>query len=155
MNHKIYLIPVAILSGAIAMSAASAAPGDVNDGSTLNQAEARLGEAVTAAKNFVHSAYAELADENDAIAVEQAGITLSQAVDNAKRQTGGKASRAEFERHDGRSTFDIEIVKAGQVLDVIVDAQDGRVLQVRADDADCADDERDNDRADTNDERDD
>src|SRR6195256_939916 len=49
--------------------------------------------------------------ENDALAISAAKIALSQAVSAADQHVGGKASRAEYERHKGQWVFDVEVVK--------------------------------------------
>jgi len=85
-------------------------------------------------------AYAEMTDRNDAIAIEQAHINLGEAIAAAEQEIGGRASRAELEVDGGQVTFDVEVVKDGEVTDVTVDARDGKVIQARADAADCEDD---------------
>lgn len=85
-------------------------------------------------------AYAEMSDPNDALAIEQAHVSLGEAIAAAEQEIGGKASRAEFEVDDGHVIFDVEVVKGGEVHDVAVDGRDGRVLQARADAADSEDD---------------
>ncbi|MDE1947452.1 MAG: PepSY domain-containing protein [Burkholderiales bacterium] len=70
------------------------------------------------------------ATENDAFAVEQAQISLAQAVSAAERHIpGSKASRAEYEssRDHGR-VFDVELVAHGKAYDVQVDANKGVVV---------------------------
>lgn len=106
MKLKTYLIPLAFVSGAVAMG----------------------------------GAYAETTDRNDALAIEQAGISLGEAIAAAEKETGGRASRAELEVDDGQFAFGVEVVKGGEVTDVTVDARDGRVIQARADTADREDD---------------
>ncbi|MCB1734744.1 MAG: PepSY domain-containing protein [Gammaproteobacteria bacterium] len=150
MKLKTYLIPLAVVSSAVAVNSAFAASVASHDGNTLDQAEARLGEAVTAAKHFVRSAYAQMTDANDAIAVEQAGITLSQAIAAAEQHIGGQASRAEFELDDGLAAYNVEVIKAGEVTDVMVDAMNGRIVEAHADGIDCR-----NDRDGAREERDD
>jgi uncharacterized membrane protein YkoI len=53
---------------------------------------------------------------------------------------GGKAARAEFERHKGQWVFDVEVVKDKTVMDVAVDASSGKVLAAVEDKADHDDD---------------
>ena len=85
-------------------------------------------------------AYAEMTDRNDAFAIEQAHISLGDAIAAAEQEIGGKASRAEFEVDDGHAIFEVEVVKDGGATDVTVDARDGKVIQARADAIDSADD---------------
>lgn len=74
--------------------------------------------------------------ENDALAIGKAKISLTQAIATAEQQTGGKASRAEFEHEKGSWVFDVEVVKAGKVFDVRIDADKGTVLSSKEDKAD-------------------
>lgn len=82
------------------------------------------------------SAFASKSDENDALAISGARIGLGQAVAAAEQHVGGKASRAEYERHKGQWVFDVEVVKGTSVMDVTVDAGNGKVIQATADKAD-------------------
>lgn len=74
--------------------------------------------------------------ENDAVAISKAKIDLGQAVAAAEQSVGGKASRAEYERYNGQWVFDVEVVKGKSVMDVKVDAMNGKVLKSRIDPAD-------------------
>jgi uncharacterized membrane protein YkoI len=85
------------------------------------------------------SAYAAQAAENDALAISAARIGLGQAVASAEEHVGGKASRAEFERHKGQWVFDVEVVKGKSVMDVKVDASSGKVVEATADAIDSDD----------------
>jgi len=88
----------------------------------------------------IGSAYASKAMENDALAVEVAKIGLAQAVSAAEQHVGGKASRAEFEKHKGRWVFDVEVVNGKKVMDVKVDPTSGNVIAAAEDKADRDDD---------------
>ena len=90
----------------------------------------------------IGSAYAAKTVENDALAVESAKIRLTQAVTTAEQHVGGKASRAEFEKHKGQWVFDVEVVTGNKVMDVKVDPANGKVLAAAEDRADH-DDEHD------------
>lgn len=71
---------------------------------------------------------------NDAVSeLSQAKITLAQAVDAAQRHIGGRATKAEFERHKGKPTFEVEVVKGTDVSTIIVDAADGKIIAATAD----------------------
>ena len=85
------------------------------------------------------TAYAASAAESDALAIHDASIGLTQAISAAEQQIGGKASRAEYEREQGRWVFDVEIVKGGEVLDVQVDPISGKVLTAMSDPIDQGD----------------
>lgn len=71
---------------------------------------------------------------NDAVAdLALAKISLSQAVAAAEQHAGGQATRAELEHYKGKTAFEVEVVKAGHVSMVTVDATDGKVLAAKAD----------------------
>jgi uncharacterized membrane protein YkoI len=86
-------------------------------------------------------AYAAQSSENDAFAVATARIGMAQAVSTAEAHIGGKAARAEYERHKGQWVFDVEVVKDKTVMDVAVDANSGKVLSAVEDKADRDDDQ--------------
>ena len=65
--------------------------------------------------------------------MDRAGIGLGQAVASAEQHVGGKAAKAEYERHEGQWVYDVEVVKGKTVMDVKVDPADGRVIEARAD----------------------
>lgn len=89
--------------------------------------------AVLSTLAVIGSVYAATVTENDAAAIAGAKIDLSQAVTAAEQHVGGKASRAEYERRKGQWVFDIEVVKGQSVMDVKVDAANGKVIEARAD----------------------
>lgn len=71
---------------------------------------------------------------NDAVAeLAQAQITLAQAISAAEQHAGGQATKAELEGHNGKTAFEVEVVKGSAVANVIVDATDGKVLAASAD----------------------
>lgn len=84
----------------------------------------------------VGTAIAAKSSGNDALAISNAGISLVQAVSAAEQHVGGKASRAEYERHKGQGVFDVEVVKGASATDVKVDAANGKVIEATADAAD-------------------
>jgi len=84
-------------------------------------------------------AYAASSAENDALAINDASIGLQQAIKAAEQQIGGKASRAEYEREQGRWVFDVEVVKGSEVLDVQVDPISGKVITAMNDPVDQGD----------------
>ena len=59
----------------------------------------------------VGSAFAAPTTGNDALAISSAKIDLGKAVATAERYVGGKASKAEYERHNSQWVFDVEVVK--------------------------------------------
>ena len=98
---------------------------------------AALAAAATLA--VIGSAHAGHSGDNDALAIANAKINLGQAVATAESYVGGKASRAEYERHKGQGVFEIEVVKGTSVMDVKVNAASGQVINARADKADRED----------------
>lgn len=81
----------------------------------------------------IGSAHAGKAIENDAIDIASAKIDLTQAVSAAEQHVGGKAARAEYERHKGQWGYDVEVVKNNKVRDVTVDPMSGKVLAATED----------------------
>ena len=73
--------------------------------------------------------------ENEATAdLAKAKISLSQAVATAETQAGGRATKAEFDGEGGVVAFKVEVVTPdNKVMDVKVDAVDGKVLSSLAD----------------------
>ena len=88
----------------------------------------------------IGSASAAESAENDALAIAGAKISLTQAVAAAEQQVGGRASKAEYERHEGQSVFDVEVVKGKSVMDVKVDSTSGQVIASTEDKADHGND---------------
>lgn len=76
------------------------------------------------------------ARQNDASAINQARITLVQAVAAAEQHAHGRAARAEFEHTASGWVYDVEVVGAAKVFDVRVDAGNGAVLSSAEDQAD-------------------
>ena len=83
---------------------------------------------------------------NDALGIADARISLDAAVQAAQRHVGGKASRAEYERDQGRWVYDVEVVKGSEVTDVQVDPESGKVLAAVPDKVDQGEDEDHEDR---------
>ncbi len=84
----------------------------------------------------IGTAYGAKVMENDALAIESAKIGLTQAVTAAEQHVGGKASRAEYEKHNGQWVFDVEVVNGKKVMDVKVDPASGKVIAATNDKAD-------------------
>ncbi len=91
--------------------------------------------------------YAAQTTGNDALGINSAKTSLTQAIAAAEQHVGGVASRAEFEHEKGQSVFEIEIVKGQTVVDVRVDPASGKILSAKNDEADHDNDrhERDDD----------
>ena len=89
----------------------------------------------------IGGAHADTAAVNDALSIGGAKIGIAQAITAAEAQVGGKASRAEYERHQDQWVFDVEVVNGNKVMDVKVDPASGQVLAATEDQADREDDE--------------
>lgn len=87
----------------------------------------------------IGSPYAAQSGENDALAIAAAKIGMTQAVTAAEQHIGGKAFRAEYERHKGQWVFDVEVVKDKKVMDVKVDSTSGKVIAAIEDKTDYDD----------------
>lgn len=77
--------------------------------------------------------------ENDALGVNSAAVSLTDAVNAAMTQVPGKPAKVEFETEDAnqQAIWAIEIITAdGKMMDVTVDAANGTVLKQAADQAD-------------------
>lgn len=85
--------------------------------------------AVALATAGATAAFAAKSSENDALAIGQAKITLTQAIAAAEQQVGGKATKAEFEHDKQRGwSYGVEVVNGAKVYDVKVDALAGTVI---------------------------
>ena len=73
-------------------------------------------------------AYAAKSIENDAISINQAKISMIQAITAAELHAGGKAVRAEYEKTKGGWVYDVEVLSGTKVFDVKVDADKGTVI---------------------------
>lgn len=74
------------------------------------------------------SSYAARLEANDALLINSASISLSQAIAAAEQHVGGKAARADFDQHKGQALFDIEVVKDTKIMDVKIDPANGKVI---------------------------
>lgn len=79
------------------------------------------------------AAYAKERGDDAVSDLAQAKITLVQAITAAEQHAGGRATKAELERHQGKTAFEVEVVKGSVVSNVLVDATDGKVLATTAD----------------------
>ena len=85
-------------------------------------------------------AYANKEVENDALAIVNAKVSMSQAVTVAEQHANGKASRAEYEKTKSGWAYDVEVVSGAKVFDVSVNADNGTVISSTEDKADHDDD---------------
>ncbi|HQR04485.1 MAG: PepSY domain-containing protein [Proteobacteria bacterium] len=96
--------------------------------------------AIAIAVTGVAAYAAKGAGENDALAIRQARIPLTQAVAVAEQHAQGKASRAEYEHSKQGWVYDVEVVSGTRVFDVRIDAEKGTVISSAEDKADHDDD---------------
>ncbi|BAO90337.1 PepSY domain-containing protein [Caballeronia cordobensis] len=92
-----------------------------------------LSAALVATGAIAISTYAAATKENDALAISEAKISISQAIAAAEQHVHGKATRAEFEQKRQYNAFEVEVVNGTKVFDVTVDADQGNVLSVAED----------------------
>ncbi len=85
------------------------------------------------------AAYAGEGEKNDALSINQAKVSLIEAVTAAEHQVKGKASRAEYEKSDIGGVYDVEVVKGTEVFDVKIDALKGTVISAAKDTIDRED----------------
>ena len=78
--------------------------------------------------------------ENDALAITQARIPLTQAVTIAEQHANGKASRAEYENSKQGWVYDVEVISGDKFFDVRVNADKGTVISSAEDKAEHDDD---------------
>jgi uncharacterized membrane protein YkoI len=65
---------------------------------------------------------------------KQASISLLDAIKAAEDKTGGKAIEAEINEKSAAVQFEVEVLKDGQVHEVMVDGKTGKVLKVALED---------------------
>ncbi len=98
---------------------------------------------IDAASGQVLDSKAENDSDGDSAQLQQAGVSLRQAVSAAVAKTGGVAKEAEWENENGQSYYKVETIANGQEYDVKIDAQNGSVISAQID----QDDGHDNDGA--------
>ena len=82
------------------------------------------------------TAYAAKSMGNDATAVTQAKILMTQAITVAEQHVHGRASRAEYEHTKTGWAYDVEVVSGAKVFDVKIDASKGTVISSNEDKTD-------------------
>ncbi len=81
----------------------------------------------------IGAGYAANSVDNDTRTVQQAKISLTEAIEIAERHVGGKAIRAELEDENGTLVYGVEVGSGAQTTDVKVDLSDGKILSAQAD----------------------
>lgn len=92
------------------------------------------------------TAFAAQTSQNEAESLNQATVTLTQAIAAAEQKVGGRASSAEYEHNKTHGwVYNVEVLSGAKVFDVKVDAKNGTVLASTLDggDEDEGHDERD------------
>lgn len=67
-------------------------------------------------------------EQNDALAMPRAKVTLAAAAGAAEQHAGGYATNAEYERTRAGWAYDVEIVAGAKVYDVRVNADTGAII---------------------------
>ncbi|WP_323034195.1 PepSY domain-containing protein [Pararhodobacter sp.] len=97
------------------------------------------------------AAFAATPSENDAMVINQAKVSIAQAISAAEKEHGGKATKAELEHSKQGLIYEVEVVAGAKVFDVKVDADKGSILSSTEDKSDH-NDGRDKDDDDDHDE---
>ena len=84
--------------------------------------------------------------ENETLALAKAKLSLNQAIDKALSIVPGQAMSAEFDDEGKTPVFVIEIVSQGQVHEVTLDTQSGKLISNKLDDEDDHDHDNDKDK---------
>ena len=103
-----------------------------------------LAASAIVASSLVYASRDVNEEHNDAAALAQAKISLSQAIAAAEQKVSGKAVRAELEDENGTFVYGVEVVNGGKSTDVKVDIGTGAILSAQADQADHEGDENGN-----------
>lgn len=95
-----------------------------------------LAASIIVASSLVYASRDVNEEHNDAAALAQAKISLSQAIAAAEQKVSGKAVRAELEDENGTLVYGVEVVNGAKSTDVKVDIATGAILSAQADQAD-------------------
>lgn len=80
-------------------------------------------------------AFAEKNDEaQEAQALAQAKVTLVEAIQIAEKRAGGRGIDASLDDESGFKLYEVEVLTGGNVENVRIDAQTGKVAKVTHDD---------------------
>lgn len=63
--------------------------------------------------------------------LEEAKISLTEAIQIAEKHVGGKAIEADLDRENGKAVYDVSVIKAEREHEVRLDAVTGDVLRVK------------------------
>lgn len=65
--------------------------------------------------------------------LNEASITLTQAIEIAEKETGGVAFEAEIERNSFNVEYEVELLVEGKKYEVTIDAKTSEIISVRED----------------------
>ena len=128
-------IQFAIVAAAITTlggTAFAAAP-TANAATATHPAKAPVAQAVGAKQDHTGKAtkagmeHGKTAGENDAMAINQAKVSIGRAISAAEKAHGGRATKAELEHSKQGLIYEVEVVAGVKVFDVTVDAEKGCV----------------------------
>ncbi len=97
---------------------------------------------ITGAAGVALAATSKDDESQEARAVAQAKIGMTDAIRTAEQQAGGRAVDASFDDESGYGLYEIEVLKGTTVNNVYVDSQTGKVTKVTQGDQDDNDSER-------------
>ena len=122
---------VAALITALGGAAFATAPA-ANAATATHPAKAPVAQAVGANQHAGTATKAGMehgktAAENDAIAINQAEVSIGQAISAAEKAHGGKATKTELEHSKQGLIYEVEVVAGVKVFSVTVDAEKGCV----------------------------
>ena len=81
-----------------------------------------------------HTGSIQITGDDEAVQAEMTKISLDSAVSKALKAVPGKVLKVELENENGSLVYGVEIAKADhQIADVKVDAGNGKVLKIDAD----------------------
>ena len=66
-------------------------------------------------------------------AMKQSKMTLTQAIQKATQTVNGKVLEAEFDVDNGKSVYEIKVVKGNEIHKVVVDSMTGKIISSRLD----------------------
>lgn len=73
------------------------------------------------------------ADIDDIRGMDEAKITLTEAINKAEKHAGGTAYEASYDNDSFKPAFEVEVTKDGKFFDVRIDGVSGEVLGMRED----------------------
>ncbi len=75
----------------------------------------------------------ETLDADDAAGLKAAKVSIGEAIETARKETGGFFDDAELEQKDGTHVWEVSIDTADGDVDVLVDVTSGKVIGTRTD----------------------